>query len=424
MAKKKFPEIAYGVAQAVNLEGNPYAVPWSHQYRVIEPAPGTKLIVVQEDDEVIREVPLDHLTDKVASWMRLHGVPEWIMTIKQAREAADLWRGIATPIEPGMIKAVRWKGEHGLAWNRIPWEMRWSEAPTWDRLLERMSNAKAFREWVGSLFFEESSLHSYVWLHGVGGDGKGSICRFLAKVFGRAFRSRHPPSTRHHDKFWTYGLMNARLVVFPDCNDHAFVSGGLFKSLTGGDPIEVEAKGRMPFTTKLNAKFMVISQEKPSISSERADMRRIIYCELEKTDEFDPEFEKRLWAEGGGFLYSCIKAYADGYPQHAPIRADMEQITEWVSEVEEPFEEFFFKHFKIATTGQVSPSQMQDALERQWPGKRQQQLDFRRWLERTHSIKKSRPRLASTDSGRLYAYRGLAMRTSDSKAPKKGFYDD
>lgn len=332
--------------------------------------------------------------------------------MKQATEAVDLWMGIAKPIPASEIAGVRWSDEPGYTWRRLPWPQVDGESATWDELLSRMSNAKAFRHFLGSLFFDDSSLHGYVWLHGQGGDGKGAINRFLARVFGHSYRSKQPPS-RYGDRFWTYGLLGSRLVVFPDCDDFAFVASGLFKALTGGDPIEVEAKGQMGFTARLNAKFIVISNEKPSLSSENADMRRVIYCEMEKPQQYQKDFEKRLWFEGGAFLTRCVVDYIAAYPDHGPIAADMEQIMEWVAVREEPYDLFFDKHFRVAPHDYVAPIYMQQLLKEEWHD-RGQQLGFLRWLERTHGVRKKTAKLMEG----LYQnqYRGIARKTSGLKA--------
>ena len=153
-----------------------------------------------------------------------------------------------------------------------------------------------------------SYMQQYVWLHGKGNEGKGSLNRFLQRVFGPAYCSKQPNESG--DKFWTHELLGKRLVVFPDCNDQKFVTSGLFKSMTGGDPVAVEAKGEMSYTTRLNAKYLVLSNEKPQISSEKADKRRIIYCEIApREDLIDLNFEARLWDEGGAFLGKCWSLY-------------------------------------------------------------------------------------------------------------------
>jgi phage/plasmid-associated DNA primase len=162
-------------------------------------------------------------------------------------------------------------------------------------------------------------------MYGQGKDGKGTLNRFLARVFGGAFCAKTPPAKG--DKFWTFGLIGKRLVSFADCDDTKFVASGLFKSLTGGDPMPVEAKKQMAFTYMPVAKYLFFSNRKPEISSERSDQRRIIYCEFKPADVVDEAgFQERLWEEGGAFLTNCIVKYAEAHREPGPIICENEKI--------------------------------------------------------------------------------------------------
>lgn len=393
------------------IKGRTVLPKFPRRYGVLEPEVGARVPVIVEDDESLRVMRTSALANDILSYTEtaLAGRPEFAIEPYQAKAAADYYMMTATPIKPSDVKMLRWKSEPGLTYRRLPWDLASGHAPTWEALLSRMTNHEAFLAWVGSLFFEDSSLHNYVWLYGVGGDGKGSINRFLAKVFDYSYRSKQPPSGgKSVDKFWTYGLLGARLVVLPDCDDYTFVSRGLFKSLTGGDPVDVEAKGQMSFTTRLNTKFLVISNEKPSLSSEKADMRRIIYCELGTAESFSNDFENRLWEEGGAFLTACVMRYQQNYPDHGPIASGDEEISSWVATLEEPFEVIFEKWFTIRDGGYVAPRDMQRMLKQEWAsGQRRPQLDFLRWLEKTHHVR--RRRMSTTSGVRFWGYRGIEL---------------
>lgn len=409
MAKKSGTEILEAVASAVNLEAHPFPTPWDGNFKTMELSKGHRIIVEVSPDLTIEEVPAVHLVNKVVAWMRLHNNPDWFLTAKRASEAVEMWRAFSSPILDAEIKPVRWASERGYAWHRLPWDAQQGGAtPTWDTLLARMSNREAFMAFVGSLLFGDSKQHQYVWMQGVGGDGKGAINRWLHKVLGRSYRSKQPPGM--NDRFWTYGLIGSRLVVFPDCNAKSFTASGLFKSLTGGDPVDVEAKNQMSFTTQLDCKFMFLSNESPTISSEWADLRRIIYCQFEddRADDektVDPAFEPGLWAEGGAFLTKCVMTYAELAPNHIPISTDKAGIESWIGSLEEEFETVFNKHFEVPknplyrkATGingldphqidlvTVEGGHLLQTVRDEFPGDRKQQAAFRDWLEKRHGV--------------------------------------
>ncbi len=391
--KLKTGEIYRALADVIKRVPYTMLPPFPKRYEVIEPELGARLPLLVADDESVTLARLGALANDILAYCEtsLAGRPDFALTPRQARDAAEYYLMTGAPIPPEEVKAVRWLDEPGLTYRRMPWVRQRGSAPTWEGLIGRMSNAEAVLAWLGSLFYEESSLHSYVWLYGVGGDGKGSINRFLSKVFGTSYRSKQPPGNgQFADKFWTYGLLGARLVVLPDCDDFTFVSKGLFKSLTGGDPVDLQAKGQMSFTARLNAKYLIISNEKPSVSSEKADMRRIIYSELRTAEAFDPDFEAKLWEEGGAFLSACVDRYVDGYPNHGPIQSDGEEIAEWVATLEEPFEVVLHRWLRLDENAHIVPGDMQRMLKAEWPKSRRDQLDFMRWLEKTHGIRRKR----------------------------------
>lgn len=422
-----FAEIANYVASAINFEACPFPVRWPHRYRIIEPAIGARLIVQETEDLEIQEVPLDHVAHRVVAWLRLQNDPELLMTLRKAREAVEMWLAFADPIPMAQIKSVRWKSEVGHTWRRLPWDATTGETPTWDKVFSKLTNPSAFRQWLGALFFEEASQHQYVWVHGMGNDGKGSINRFLKRVFGRAYRSKQPPHPG--DKFWTHGLVGSRLVVFPDCNSQGFTAGGLFKSLSGGDPVDVEAKGKMSFTAELCCKFLFFSNEKPNLSCEDADMRRIIYCEFfEKTkkEDADAEFEPKLWAEGGAFLSRCVKEYRANCPDHQTIESDKGEIRAWVSVAEEKFEHVLGAYLDLPKNeayqagknlGELTDAQLDlvtlepktllAVLQSSFPDRRDQNA-FRDWLYKKHGVqKKGIRRVRDGKDVVIYRYIGI-----------------
>jgi hypothetical protein len=192
----------------------------------------------------------------------------------------------------------------------------------------------------------------------------------------------------------------------PDCGNFKFPSAGLFKTLTGGDPITIEKKGQQAYTALLNCKFLFTSNELPSLSSEKSDKRRAIFCRMADGDRvvWSADFEDRLWAEGGAFLWHCLERYRALCPNHGPIPVDNKDLAEWVSILEEPFEQVFETWFeKTDSEGDyVLPDTMQMILRGEWPGKRGTQLEFLKWLERSHKVRKKHFRLSKEEKAKKF----------------------
>lgn len=260
-------------------------------------------------------------------------------------------------------------------------------------MTSRIQNGNALRAFIGSLLVPDSYNQQYLWIRGPGGDSKGAINRWLANAFGHSYASKRPP--KEGEQFWSYGILGKRVVALPDADSGRFVRYGLWLSLTGGDPIEVEAKGQQSFTYQPNAKFIVISNKRPNVSSERAHQRRLLYCEMTgKWDELTAQeiqtFEQKLWQEGGAFLAKCLNYYHQAYPNSGPIKAESSQDLEgWISVVEEEFETLFAHEFKLLSEQSewVRPADMQRVLLSTLK-QRDRQLEFLDWMERKHGVRK------------------------------------
>lgn len=306
-------------------------------------------------------------------------------------------------------KMISWKNEDCLSFRKLPFEIGSGPTPLFDELMSRISNSKALMAFIGSLLFEESYMHQYVWIQGEGGDGKSSLCRFLDKALGHVYETKNVPSK--DDNFWTIGLRNKRLTVFSDCSNTAWVTSGQFKSMTGGDAQTMTPKYGESRKEVLQTKFLFTSNEKPSLTTEKADARRVIYCEISKfSNDFNPKYDDLLFKEGGYFLTKCSEIYLEMCPNHEMIRADISQISDQMSIVEEPYESFFDRYFELSSNDSVKPSEYY-ALVKQWFKKPNQQAEFRKWLYKTHKIKKT-----SIYGKPEYEYKGIR------KKPGIGFF--
>lgn len=392
VAKKKMSDVYKAICDAMTGR-NVGAVPdFPVQFHIVEPSPGSRLIAQESEPQVIHYVSEKAVVQAILQYAHNLYMPRTGDNVgfeyKHASECMKFWRSFADPIpEP---KMVSWPGEDGYTLRRLPWTLQEGPTPLFDELIDRTSNPNALRCFIGSLFFPEADLQQYVWIFGQGQNGKGALSRFLKRALNGAYTAQMVPAP--NDKFWTSGLIGARLVVFPDCNNRTFVASGLFKSLTGGDPIKIEQKGQQPFTTELKAKYLFLSNERPHISSEKADTRRAIFCEMD-TIQCDPRpgYEDELWTEGGMFLAKCFITYMKSCPNHnqIPTFGEDQHLKDWISTLEEEFEVAVQKHFIIDLRRSCTPAEFQKQLDLVWKNNKKTQQEFRSWLERQYGVRKS-----------------------------------
>lgn len=316
----------------------------NNRYGIIEMENGMRLLTLIDKSEVCRFVSDDKLIGDVLSYME--GTPECDPLPKNAKVVAEAFRLTADPMETP--KTVRFLGDSGTCFHRLPFDPDpyGGDVPIFTELLERTSNKEALMHWIGSLFVEDSNRQQYVWLYGEGNNGKGALMRFLQKCFGPAFLSTEPPE--RDDKFWNINLLDKRLVAFPDCNNHRFPVSQKFKMISGDDPIFMRPLFKQGFSATISCKFIFGSNDKPSISSQCSDTRRVIYCEMGPiVNEIDPEYEQKLWTEAPVVIGTCIEEYKRTYKDHRPIKTDENVLGAVIDESEAELEAVFRENFLL-----------------------------------------------------------------------------
>lgn len=398
-------ELFWKVRDAVNHSPLSLLPEFPHLFLVYKSDINTRHLVIEHGEGLCEPVGHEYMAEKISAYLNDSVAiehPQWIWKAKTIREFVDFWALGADVIE--QPKSWAFRSDRGRAFVRLPWDPTPGPTPTWDGFLSRMTNVDAFVAYVGSLYVECSDRQQYLWLYGEGNDGKGSLFRFLHRCFGASFGNEYVPE-RNDSRFWTSGLLHKRVVVFPDCNNYGFVTTGLFKSLTGGDPVRIERKNEQPFTTELDAKFIFGSNDKPRISGEKSDTRRLIYCELDSwRGDYDPSFERRLWEEGGHFIAKCLEAYEMASPAHEAIQSQGDGIEALASSSEEDLEaaaEMFDYHADLCCTGAQFRSAVAQIL-----NTHRMKAFADKYLPRVHGIRKRKdPR------HRTWVYPGMIPKT-------------
>lgn len=312
--------------------------PFPIQYLVTS----NSVLLESDNHKVVKITTRNEIAATVMKFLDARAPEGFQWTAKQIKDFVDYWILLCPHIN--LPKTWAWPEEDCYAFHRIPFTPKPGPMPLWEELVGRIDNAEAFVLWIGSLFFDLADRQTYCWLYGEGQNGKGAILRALQKTFGSAYKADQVPE--RSDKFWTYWLTGKRLVAFGDTNNAAFPASGLFKSLTGGDAVRMEIKGGASFCAQLSALFIFASNERPNLSSEKADLRRAILCELSpiKGDPM-PDYELNLWAEMPAFIHECLAQYqAHGF---GPISADTAALEGWVNTNEDKYQAILDSEIKF-----------------------------------------------------------------------------
>lgn len=413
------------LAEAMNAEIFSPLPEFKVKFNLIEVAKDLFEPATIADDGIVTLVTKNTVFSAIMDYCHgpLAGMPEFSLTPKRCAEAYRTWE-LATEPKP-TPKTVRFKSESGLCWQRLTFDLEEdyeaAKTPSWDTLFNGIANEdarSAVKAWIWSLFVPESYCQEYVWIHGPGQNGKGCLSRFLYKIMDKSaqFLSVIPPKP---NQFWTRQFINKRLVVAPDCENRDLPASGLFKSMTGGDPQGIEVKWGGFHNAVFNAKWLFTGQELPNISSEKSDKRRAIFARMETIHKWTSGFEDKLWAEGGAFLWDCMKTYEERCPNHGPIAALNHDLEDWVSTLEENFQVAFDQNFRVEEGAVVEPRVMQEILNREFDT-RAQRLSFTNWIERTYGVRKRSIRVAG-NANPTKGYLGMAPREAGTVLPVSHF---
>jgi hypothetical protein len=396
------------IAIAMDHEDLSPFVRFPAKFHAIERSPGVKDIIEDIGDGVCVNVGIERVADAIQEYtlteLSDNRYFRWVRT--QCMSAANFWLGRTqvVPVPP----PFRQLSDKQLCYHRLEWDidpLGWHSTPLFNSFLSQVkTNQAQLCQFIGSLFDPKSDRQQYLWLYGEGGNGKGSLMKLLRRVFAGSYQAEQANGASEN-RFWTSGLLSKRLVVFQDCNSPTFPTSGIFKQLSGGDPIRIEKKGEQPYTAALDAKFIFVSNQPPMLSSQEADMRRAIFCEvgpLPPGVSYDPAYEENLWKEAQDIIGGCVFAYMQQMQSHGRIEPDREAIADMAVENEMPYQMFLSEFFRIAETEEemvmgCTGQELAECFDR-WShtnrdaASNKWRSNFRLWLKRRYRIDRSKGR--------------------------------
>lgn len=301
-------------------------------FRPVLTADQKRLIVEVGEDKVCSYVSPEVVMSELLRYWSLHAssLPAFWLDARGAENVLAYWRLNSDVIsEPA---AFAWADEDIYCFSKLPFSYQRGVAcpEIFQEFLSRTTNAEALVRFVGSLFYPESDRQQYVWMYGGGNNGKGSFARLLYRALGRGYKALSVPDPSSY-RFFTSQLIAGRLGVFGEVNSPKFVTSALFKQCTGNEPMAIENKGKDSYTAMLTIKFLLLSNSLPALSSEKADLRRIIFCEVKEiSGEVRPNYEQELWDNAQNILSYC----RDQYEVHVAARGHTSLVVDRSAEDE------------------------------------------------------------------------------------------
>jgi hypothetical protein len=225
--------------------------------------------------------------------------------------------------------------------------------PYWHEQLTRMSNRLAFLCYLGSILDLRAKPQQYLWLYGDGQDGKSTILKVLKKVLGGAALMTDWPHSPNN--FYTARFEGKRVLLIDEEPEGTCVRTDLWRRITGADTITIEPKGKQAYEISNNLLIVVGSNYRPSIRARKADLRRLIICDV-KSFEGIPyaRLDEHLLEEFSNFISLCQVLWTKfkGISNLAPV--DEAVTKKNIEEVHAKVSEFIFENFAIMNVERVA----------------------------------------------------------------------
>lgn len=146
--------------------------------------------------------------------------------------------------------------------------------------------------------------------------GKTQIKKLLTELIGIEYTSSMDLDKMNDSRFGTSELYNKRLAGSNDMRYTAINDMGIFKQLTGGDPISIEFKGRGAFSYIYKGFIWFLANDFPMFSGKKGkeiyERFLVIPCKhVVKKEDQDPQIVEKMLLEREYIVSLCVQHLLD-----------------------------------------------------------------------------------------------------------------
>ena len=214
-------------------------------------------------------------------------------------------------------------------------ELSLSDAPTFDRFITHLANndkdsKQTLLEYIGAAISNVIGAHfkKALFLKGQGNCGKSQYILLLSKLLTeRYFGSKSLAELE--SRFGKYILYNKRVVGDPDLRFMKMPELEVFKKATGGDPIDLESKGKNSFTYRYNGLLLFGCNKPPRFGGDKGDWvyNRMLFINCGDPipqEEQDPLILDKMYAEREAIVAAAVAALLPAIKNHYTFTESLE----------------------------------------------------------------------------------------------------
>lgn len=155
--------------------------------------------------------------------------------------------------------------------------------PDFDGFMESVVPAcrESLMAGIFGTFFAKCHLNQYLWMDGMGGDGKSSLFNAMAEYAGKNLSCSLGQTLNTE-----FGLENAvgkRMVILSDVKTGLSVKSQLIHNLTGHDIISINRKNKPIISARLDPILWIAANNPPDVNfANRNEARRCLYIKMQE----------------------------------------------------------------------------------------------------------------------------------------------
>lgn len=206
------------------------------------------------------------------------------------------------------------------------------DTPHFDKWLDFVSGGKEEKKKAifGALYAILTNRHDWQLFFEITGDG-GSGKSVFANIATMLAGEQNTESGRLIDLDEPRGresFVGKTLIICPEQSRYGGDGGGL-KSITGGDPVNIDPKHRTKFKAVIPAVILIVNNEATRFTERSGgiERRRVIFHfdKVIPKNERDPNFMDKIECEIGGIIYKLIHSFEQ--PETAKKALEAQQVS-------------------------------------------------------------------------------------------------
>lgn len=344
-----------------------------------------------------------------------------ILAPRHIAELADFWRHYGEAIPSSFITYAGFDPE--------PWALGRSNhlpvkgaLPTWNNLMKRMNDPRAFAAWVYGVASKRYRGRQILWLHGDNGeDGKSFIQKIIVEeVFGKVNKAMTNNALGEGAaRFMQADFEGKALAFWDDCNNQMALMREDIKQLSSGlegNLTRIEKKGKQSYDAQLETRMWINSNFAPTVPADNFIRSRLLYIHISPLEEEkDVTLKAKFIAELPALLHfgkECFEELCRGEREIAQNFEANEAIDNLVADFETEFESIFQTYFKVLPKGRNIPplrtSEVQPVLKKAGLITNLKQGQWYTWAKQRHGLKKTS--MIGTDGKKYPVIEGFSLK--------------